>query len=62
MKCTRRPDVEPRTRIQIVMQAWLHQGVYGKMTEIAKHYRASITVSATPKVPFHQGQAPRYMA
>jgi hypothetical protein len=25
------------------MLAWLHQGVYGKMTEIAKRYRISRT-------------------
>src|SRR2546430_3406080 len=27
----RRPDLAPQTRIDIVMLAWLHQGVYGKM-------------------------------
>jgi hypothetical protein len=43
MKFTRRPDLDPRTRIHIVMLAWLHQGIYGKMTEIAKHYRISRT-------------------
>jgi hypothetical protein len=43
MKFTRRSDLDPRTRIHIVMLAWLHQGVYGKMTEIAKHYRISRT-------------------
>ena len=43
MKFTRRPDLDPRTRIDIVMLAWLHQGVYGKMTEIAKCYQISRT-------------------
>lgn len=43
MKFTRRPDLDPRTRIHIVMLAWLHQGVYGKMTEIAKSYQISRT-------------------
>ena len=35
MKFVRRPDLDSQTRIHIVMLAWLHQGVYGKMTEIA---------------------------
>ena len=43
MKFTRRPDLDPQTRIHIVMLAWLHQGVYGKMTEIAKSYQISRT-------------------
>ena len=43
MKFTRRHDLEPQTRIYIVMLAWLHQGVYGKMTEIAKAYQISRT-------------------
>jgi hypothetical protein len=43
MKFTRRPDLDPRTRMHIVMLAWLHQGVYGKMTEIAKYYQISRT-------------------
>ncbi len=43
MKFTRRPDLDPQTRIHIVMLAWLHQGVYGKMTEIAYYYRISRT-------------------
>ena len=43
MKFTRRPDLDPRTRIDIVMLAWLHQGVYGRMTEIAKYYQISRT-------------------
>ena len=41
MKFTRRPDLAPQTRIHIVMLAWLHQGVYGKMTQIATYYRIS---------------------
>lgn len=43
MKCTRRPDLAPQTRIDIVMLAWLHQGVYGKMTAIAQYYQISRT-------------------
>ena len=43
MKCTRRPDLAPQTRIDIVMLAWLHRGVYGKMTAIAQSYRISRT-------------------
>ena len=43
MKFTRRPDLDPHTRIHIVMLAWLHQGVYGKMTHIANYYRISRT-------------------
>jgi len=43
MKCARRPDLAPQTRIDIVMLAWLHQGVYGKMTQIAAYYQRSRT-------------------
>src|SRR5215475_11991496 len=43
MKFIRRPDLDPQTRIHIVMLAWLHQGLYGKMTEIANAYRISRT-------------------
>src|SRR5438876_10981690 len=43
MKFTRRPDLDPQTRIHIVMLAWLHQGVYGKMTAIAQYYQISRT-------------------
>ena len=43
MKFIRRPDLDPRTRIHIVMLAWLHQNVYGKMTEIAHSYQISRT-------------------
>ena len=43
MKFARRPDLAPQTRIDIVMLAWLHRGVYGKMTAIAKSYRISRT-------------------
>jgi hypothetical protein len=44
MKFVRRPDLTPQTRIHIVMLAWLNQGVYGKMTQIAKAYRISRTL------------------
>lgn len=43
MKFTRRPDLEPQTRIEIVKLGWLYQGVYGKMTEIAQYYPISRT-------------------
>ncbi len=43
MKFTRRPDLDPQTRIEIVKQAWLHQGIYGKMTQIAQAYWISRT-------------------
>jgi hypothetical protein len=43
MKFIRRPDVPPQTRIHIVMLAWLHQGVYGKMTQVANAYGISRT-------------------
>ena len=43
MKFTRRADLDPQTRIHIVMLAWLYQGVYGKMTEIATTYLISRT-------------------
>ena len=44
MKFIRRPDLTPQTRIHIVMLAWLHQGVYGNMTQVAKAYRISRTL------------------
>jgi hypothetical protein len=43
MKFMRRPDLDPQTRLQIVIQAWLNQGVYGQMTHIAKYYQISRT-------------------
>jgi hypothetical protein len=43
MKFIRRADVDPQTRLHIVMLAWLPQGIYGKMTEIAQSYQISRT-------------------
>jgi hypothetical protein len=43
MKFVKRPDLDVQTRIHIVMLAWLHQGVYGKMTQIAHTYQISRT-------------------
>ena len=43
MKFMRRPDLDTQTRIHIVMLVWLHQGIYGKMTQIAAYYRISRT-------------------
>ena len=44
MKFIRRADLDPQTRIHIVMLAWLHQGIYGKMTAIAQSYQISRTM------------------
>jgi len=44
MKFIRRHDLTPHTRIEMVRLAWLHQGIYGKMTEIAQEYHISRTV------------------
>ena len=44
MQFPRRPDFDPQARIHIVMLAWLHQGVYGKMTQIARHNQISRTL------------------
>ena len=43
MKFTRRPDLDAQTRIHIVTLAWLYQGFYGKMTQIAQSYQISRT-------------------
>ena len=43
MKFMRRPDLDTQTRIEMVMQAWLHQGLYSKMTPSARSYQISRT-------------------
>ncbi len=43
MKFTRRPDLDPQTRVEIVKDVWTHQGIYGKMSELAQSYRISRT-------------------
>ena len=43
MKFLRRHDLAPHTRIEMVKLAWLHQGIYGKMTQIAQDYHISRT-------------------
>jgi hypothetical protein len=43
MKFTRRSDLEPQTRIDIVRLAWQGQGIYGKMTQLAREYHISRT-------------------
>ena len=43
MKCIRRHDFDPHTRIEMVRLAWLHQGIYGTMTQIAQAYHVSRT-------------------
>jgi len=44
MKFIRRHDLTPHTRIDIVRLAWLNQGIYGKMTQIAQEYHISRTL------------------
>src|SRR2546430_6794872 len=41
MKFIRRHDLTPHTRIDMVRLAWLNQGIYGKMTQIAQEYQIS---------------------
>jgi hypothetical protein len=43
MKFIRRSDLEPQTRIDLVKRAWQGQGIYGKMTQLAREYRISRT-------------------
>ena len=43
MKFTRRHDLDPQTCIDIVKHVWLHQGIYGIMTQIAQEYHISRT-------------------
>src|SRR6266478_4586964 len=43
MKFIRRHDLTPHTRIDMVKLAWLNQGIYGKMTQIARDYHISRT-------------------
>jgi len=43
MKFIRRSDLEPHTRIDIVRLAWQGQGIYGKMTQLARAYHISRT-------------------
>ena len=43
MKFIRRPDLDVHTRIDIVIRAWLNQGIYGKMTQLAQEYHLSRT-------------------
>ena len=38
MKFIRRHDLTPHTRIEMVRLAWLNQGIYGKMTQIAQQF------------------------
>jgi hypothetical protein len=43
MKFSRRHDLDPQTRIEIVKDVWINQGIYGKMTRIAQEYHISRT-------------------
>lgn len=43
MQFVRRHDLTPHTRIEMVKLAWLNQGIYGKMTQIAQEYHISRT-------------------
>jgi hypothetical protein len=44
MKFTRRPDLDPQTRIEIVKHVWINQGIYGKMVQIAQEDQISRTL------------------
>ncbi len=43
MQFIRRHDLTLHTRIDMVKLAWLNQGIYGKMTQIAEEYHLSRT-------------------
>ena len=43
MKFIRRQDLDPQTRIEIVKDVWINQGIYGQMTQIAQAYHISRT-------------------
>jgi len=43
MKFTRRHDLDPHTRIEIVKHAWQGQGIYGHMSQVARDYHISRT-------------------
>ena len=43
MKFIRRQDLTLHTRIDMVRLAWLNQGIYGKMAQIAQDYHISST-------------------
>src|SRR6266852_5034943 len=43
MKFIRRHDLTPHTRVEMVKLAWLNQGIYGKLTQIAQEYHISRT-------------------
>jgi len=41
MKFLRRPDLSPATRAQIALDAFVHQGVWGYVTELARQHHVS---------------------
>ncbi len=43
MKFTRRHDLDPHTRIEIVKRAWQGQGIYGHMSQVARDAHISRT-------------------
>ena len=43
MKFITRSDLEPQTRIDIVRLPWQGQGIYGKLTQLAREYHISRT-------------------
>ena len=43
MQFIRRHDLTLHTRIDIVRLAWQGQGIYGKMTQLAREYHISRT-------------------
>ncbi len=43
MQFTRRLDLDPHTRIEIVKRAWQGQGIYGHMSQVARDSHISRT-------------------
>jgi hypothetical protein len=55
MKFIRRSDLEPQTRIDIVRLAWQGQGIYGKLTQLAREYHISRTfLYQMTRAAYHQ--------
>lgn len=44
----RRADLDTQTRIKFSIEAYRHQGIYGKMTEIAKRYPSILERNSYP--------------
>jgi hypothetical protein len=52
MKFTRRHDLDPQTRIGIVQDVWSHQGIYGKMTQIARPRPGNTILKSSGPIAF----------